>query len=85
MTTDLLLHEHGRPLVARLTDQEATALQECGAGIDVGLTRTAGLFELRASHYVGTVVLPGLTLMRYGLASSTSPASNSSAEAPCRR
>lgn len=59
MKTDILLHEHGAPIVARLTDREATALQECSARIDVRLTRTAGLFELRASQFVGTVVLPG--------------------------
>ena len=33
----------------------------------------------------GTVVLPGFTSIRYGLASSTSPAISSSADAPCRR
>lgn len=60
--TDLLLSEFGVPVVARLTEHEATALQDCGAGLEVRLTREAGVFELRASNYVGTVVLPRRTL-----------------------
>lgn len=60
--TDLLLSEYGVPVIARLSEPEATALQDCGAGLDVRLTREAGFFELKASHLVGTVVLPRRTL-----------------------
>jgi 5-methylcytosine-specific restriction enzyme subunit McrC len=62
MATSLLLREFGPPLVAQLTESEATSLQQCAAGLDVRLTRQPGTYELRASQFVGTVVLPTRTV-----------------------
>jgi 5-methylcytosine-specific restriction enzyme subunit McrC len=62
MTPPLLLREFGPPVVAQLTESEATALQQCAAGLDVRLTRQPGMYELRASQFVGTVVLPTRTV-----------------------
>jgi hypothetical protein len=58
----LLLHEFGPPVVAQLTETDATALQECPAGLDVRLTRQPGVYQLSASQFVGTVVLQNRTV-----------------------
>jgi 5-methylcytosine-specific restriction enzyme subunit McrC len=58
----ILLREYGDPVLAELTTEEAAALQDAGAGLDVRVTRTPGRYELRAANKVGTVVLPGRTL-----------------------
>ncbi len=58
MAQPLHLTEFGEPLLARLTDDEARMLHAAGAGLDVRLTSSQGFYEVRASHYVGTVVLP---------------------------
>jgi 5-methylcytosine-specific restriction enzyme subunit McrC len=62
MATPILLREFGPPVVAQLTESEATALQQCPAGLDVRLTRQPGIYELRASQLVGTVVLSTRTV-----------------------
>lgn len=58
MAHPLHLTEFGEPLLARLADDEARMLHAAGAGLDVRLTSSQGFYEVRASHYVGTVVLP---------------------------
>lgn len=58
MAQSLHLTEYGEPLLARLTDGEARILHAAGAGLDVRLTSSQGFYEVRATHYVGTVVLP---------------------------
>jgi len=62
MATPLLLREFGPPVVAQLTESEATALQQCPAGLDVRLTNQPGMYQLRASQFVGTVILPTRTV-----------------------
>src|SRR4051812_3082856 len=56
------LREFGPPIIARLTEAEAAALQECPAGLEVRLTREPGAYALRAAQFVGTVVLPNRTV-----------------------
>jgi len=58
----ILLREYGDPVLAELNTDEAAALQDAGAGLDVRVTRSPGRYELRASNKVGTVVLPGRTV-----------------------
>jgi 5-methylcytosine-specific restriction enzyme subunit McrC len=58
VTQPLHLTEYGEPSLVRLSDDEARLLHASRAGIDVRLTSSHGFYEVRASHFVGTVVLP---------------------------
>lgn len=58
MTQPLHLTEYGEPIHVRLSDEEARLLHASRAGLDVRLTSSHGVYEVRATHFVGTVVLP---------------------------
>ncbi len=58
VTQPLHLTEYGEPILVRLSDDEARLLHACRAGLDIRLTSSHGFYEVRATHFVGTVVLP---------------------------
>lgn len=58
MTQPLHLTEYGEPILVRLSDDEARLLHASRAGLKVRLTSSHGFYEVRATHFVGTVVLP---------------------------
>jgi 5-methylcytosine-specific restriction enzyme subunit McrC len=62
VTQPLHLTEYGEPILVRLADDEARLLHSSRAGLDVRLTSSPGFYEVRATHFVGTIALPSRTV-----------------------
>jgi len=58
MNAPLTLVEWSRVNDVALDDDEVLAIEDSSAGIEVRHGKTAGHFTLRATHFVGTLVLP---------------------------